>query len=65
MTRRNRASPGAAHRKESPREKMLRLGPRALSESELFAVLLGSGSPGIRLSDHRIATKEDATVGLS
>ena len=30
---------------DRPREKMERLGPQALSDAELLAILIGSGSP--------------------
>lgn len=36
---------------DRPREKLLKKGPRALSNSELLAILLRTGTPGISAID--------------
>ena len=36
---------------DRPREKMMSLGPQALSDAELLAILVGSGTPGVSAVD--------------
>lgn len=48
---RGRSPRGRLPAEDWPRERLLRLGPKALSGAELLAILIGSGSPGRSVLD--------------
>lgn len=54
-------------RQERPRERFLRLGPSALSDVELLAILLGTGAPGMDALElaRRLIARFDSLAGLA